>query len=89
MNLRQQSIGQRLLLSGLSVQLGALAVISSVEHPSRTGFVAALVAIVATVTYIAGLGVYARAKGHHPAWCLLGLFSVIGLSVVMALPDLE
>lgn len=76
-------------LRGLGVQLVCVAVITQVTHPSAIGLAAAIAAIAATVTYIAGLGVLAKAKGYSAAWCLLGLSSVIGLSVVLSLPDLE
>lgn len=36
---------------------------------------------------IVGLGYYASAKGHHWAWGLMGMLSIIGLLVLAALPD--
>ncbi len=41
------------------------------------------------IGYVAGLAYYAKAKGHSAAWCVLGLFSLLGLTIVMALPDLD
>jgi hypothetical protein len=35
---------------------------------------------------MAGLAFYARSKGRHPAWCILGLLSVLGLLVIVLLP---
>jgi hypothetical protein len=35
---------------------------------------------------MAGLAFYARSKGRHPAWCLLGLFSLPGLLIIVLLP---
>ena len=57
--------------------------------------------IVGTVLLTVGLVYYAKAKGRHPAWCVLGLLSSIGyfnsgigaalaflgLIVLAALPD--
>jgi len=33
-----------------------------------------------------GLAFYARSKGRHPAWCLLGILSVLGLLIIVLLP---
>lgn len=46
-----------------------------------------VVQVVGTVLLIVGLSFYARAKGHHPAWGLMGLLSIIGLIVLAVLPD--
>jgi len=46
-----------------------------------------LVMLVGTVLLIIGLAYYARAKGRHPAWCLMGFLSVIGLIVLACLKD--
>jgi hypothetical protein len=35
---------------------------------------------------MSGLAFYARSKGRHPAWCILGLLSVLGLLVIILLP---
>lgn len=86
---RLRTTGERLLWGGLATQLGALLVITNVQHPSTIGLAAAIVAIAGTLAYIAGLGYYAKAKGQSAAWCLLGLFSLVGLSVVLALPDIS
>ena len=78
-----------LLWSGLVTQLIAVAALTALQHPSPLGFAVAIVAVAATVVYIAGLALYARAKGHHPAWGLLGLVSLFGITFVLGLPDLE
>lgn len=44
-------------------------------------------ALVGTVLLIIGLGLYAKSKGHHGAWGLMGLLSIIGLIVLACLPD--
>ena len=88
-NAQRQTLGQRLIFGGLGVQLASIVIITQVAHPSRLGFAAAMAAIAGTLAYVAGLAVYARAKGQSAAWCVLGLFSIVGLTVVLALPDLE
>lgn len=30
---------------------------------------------------------YMRGKGHHPAWGILGVFSLIGLVILFFFPD--
>src|SRR5258706_15579271 len=37
---------------------------------------------------VIGLGLYAKAKGRDGLWGLLGIFSIVGLVVLAALPDL-
>jgi hypothetical protein len=43
--------------------------------------------LVGTVFLFIGLAYYAMAKGWHPAWCIMGLFSLPGLLVLAGLPD--
>ncbi len=33
-----------------------------------------------------GLAFYARSKGRHPAWCILGILSLLGLLIIVLLP---
>jgi uncharacterized membrane protein len=37
--------------------------------------------------FIWGCMSYSKGKGHHPAWGLLGLLSIIGLIVLVLFPD--
>lgn len=37
--------------------------------------------------FIWGCCQYAKGKGHHPAWGVLGLFSIFGLIVLFLFPD--
>ena len=46
-----------------------------------------LLYLVGLLIVVLALGYYARAKGRSVAWGLLGLFFVIGLLVVLLLPD--
>jgi hypothetical protein len=36
---------------------------------------------------LAGLAYYSKAKAHGAWWCLLGLFSLVGLIILALLPD--
>ena len=46
-----------------------------------------ILVFIGTALFILGLGYYARAKGRHPAWCLMGFLSIIGLIVLALLKD--
>jgi uncharacterized membrane protein len=81
--------GMRLIVMGLATQLAALVVIKLVEHPSPIGLSAAIGAMIGTVVYMAGFAYVARAKARSGWWCLLGLFSLFGLTLLMALPDYD
>ena len=43
--------------------------------------------LLGTVMLMVGLAFYAKAKGRHPAWCLMGLLSLVGLIVLGCLKD--
>lgn len=45
------------------------------------------VLLVGTALFIAGCCFYATGKGHHGAWGVLGLFSIIGLLVLICMTD--
>jgi hypothetical protein len=44
-------------------------------------------AVIGTLLLVVGLGHYAKAKGHHPAWALAAMFSWLGLLLLALLPD--
>lgn len=46
-----------------------------------------VVLVVGTALLLVGLAYYAKAKGQHPAWCLMAFLSVIGLIVLALLKD--
>ena len=87
--LRSKKFAQALLWGGLVTQLIAVAALTSIVHPSTLGFSVAIVAVIATIVYVAGLSLVAFTRGHHPAWGLLGLLSVAGIMIVLGLPELE
>lgn len=80
---------------GIAMQIGGrLMVISEKDNrnprtksDSTTDAIGTLLMLTGTVLLILGLSMYARAKGHSPWWCLMGVLSIIGLIVLAALPD--
>lgn len=59
---------------------GLLLQIGGVEYP--------ILSLIGTILLLIGLAFYAKAKGRHPAWCLLGLFSIFGIIGLALLKDL-
>ena len=53
---------------------------------SMEGGLALLVSLLGTALIIGGLVSYARLRGRHPAWSLLGLVSCLGLLILYFLP---
>ncbi len=68
---------------GIALQIGGR--IMQMQHPDQSMWL--LVMLVGTVLLIVGLSFYAKAKGHHAAWGLMGLLSLIGLIVLACLKD--
>jgi hypothetical protein len=46
-----------------------------------------LVLLVGLALFAWGCMSYMRGKGHHPAWGILGVFSLIGLVILFFFPD--
>lgn len=46
-----------------------------------------LMSTIGTLAFLIGLSYYAKAKGRHPAWCLLAIFSIFGLIALSLLND--
>lgn len=54
---------------------------------NMTGGIAGVLASLAgTILLIVGLSFYARSRGQHPAYALLGLLSLLGLIILAVLP---
>ena len=53
----------------------------------RVVLIGSFVALGGSLLLIIGLGFYAKAKGRHPAWGLMGLLSLIGVLVLACLTD--
>lgn len=89
LNVPLRNAGMRLIVAGLATQLAALVVIRFVGHPSPVGLSAAVGAMIGTVVYMFGFAYVARAKARSAWWCLLGLLSLFGLTLLLALPDYD
>ncbi|HYR28942.1 MAG TPA: hypothetical protein VEU30_10785 [Thermoanaerobaculia bacterium] len=79
----------RLITIGLAAQFGGAVVARLVEHPSALGLGAAIVVMIGTAVYMTGFAFFARAKARSRWWCLLGLLSLFGLTLLVALPDYD
>ncbi len=81
---RYNNISLALGIPGLILQFVGLAI--SNANPENQ-----VVGMVITVTGVAmltlGLAMYAKAKGRSPLWCVMGLFSLLGLIVLALLKD--
>lgn len=78
-------------LNRTSLLIGAPGLILQViGHSIRVGGNEGLgltIALIGGVLLIVGLSFYARAKGYHGAWGLLGLLSCLGLLILALMPD--
>ncbi|MAI73184.1 MAG: hypothetical protein CMM01_20075 [Rhodopirellula sp.] len=46
-----------------------------------------LTVLAGTLMVLVGFAYYAKAKGRNPAWCLIGVFSCLGLLIMALLKD--
>ena len=78
--------------NNLSLALGAPGIILQIagrfmmEFPEREGMGIAI-GLLGTALLLVGLAFYAKAKGRHPAWCLMAFLSIVGLFVLACLKD--
>ena len=70
---------------GLLMQIGGR--VMMVTSPDELQLIAAAIVVVGTALLMAGLALYAMAKGRNPAWCLMAFLSLIGLIVLGLLKD--
>ena len=71
------------ILLGIAVQFGGAAVASAVG----SDVLSILSRIGGAILFVSGCCYYAKGKGYHVAWGLLGLLSLIGLLVLVCLRD--
>lgn len=71
------------VLLGIILQVLGRVVIAKTETPEWGG----LMLLVGIVFFIVGCCCYAKAKGRATAWGLLGLFSIIGLLILVGMED--
>ena len=73
---------------GLALQLcGGLLARTLIADPATADMAAAAALGVGTILLLIGLAFYAKAKGRHPAWCLMAFLSLIGFIVLALLQD--
>lgn len=48
-----------------------------------------ILSLLGSILLLVGLAFYAKGKGRHPAWCLLGFLSIIGIIILACLKDKE
>ena len=71
------------ILLGIAVQFGGAVIASTMG----SDMLSVLFRIGGAIFFITGCCYYAKGKGYHVAWGLLGLFSLIGLLVLVCLRD--
>jgi dipeptide/tripeptide permease len=84
-------------IPGLVIQAGCVAarnslLIAAAQNPSASLSTGTLILLqigtfIGSVLFIIGLCFYAKAKGYHSAWGLIGLLSCIGLLILALFPD--
>jgi len=79
---------RRRAIAGIVIGLGCLFFFNVIlpYSPSTEG-IATFFSVVGTGIYIWGLYNFAKSKGYHGAWCLLGLLSILGLIILACMPD--
>ncbi len=71
--------------SGILLQIAGRTLSGPVDAgPAGIG---GLLILAGLVPFIWGCCMYAKGKGHSGAWGLLGLFSIIGLIILVCFPD--
>jgi len=84
---RYNNISLAIGIPGFILQIigATVAVIGAKEEmPSLLGV---LISLIGSGMLIIGLAYYAKAKDRHWAWCLFGLFSLMGILVLFLLAD--
>lgn len=71
------------ILLGMVVQFGGAILVSAMEVDGLD----VLFRIVGAILFVTGCCYYAKGKGYHAAWGLLGLLSLIGLLVLICMRD--
>ena len=69
---------------GIILQTAGTIMTDGMKNENMIGL---LLLLLGSVLLLIGLGFYAKAKGRHPAWCLMAFLSFIGLVVLASLSD--
>jgi hypothetical protein len=76
---------------GLVLQIGGNAAVqlskTAAANAHSIAGIGAIACLIGTVLFLVGLAFYAKAKGRHPAWCLMAFLSIIGVLVLAGLKD--
>jgi hypothetical protein len=78
------------LYNRISLAVGIPGLILQIVGQAMTDSIGPLgkpVVVLGTGLLMFGLAYYAKAKGRHPAWCLMGFLSLLGLIVLACLED--
>jgi hypothetical protein len=71
-------------IPGIILQIAGQLMRDSIGEPTAIG---AIISLIGTALLLIGFSYYAKAKGRHPAWCLMAFLSIIGLIVLACLKD--
>jgi hypothetical protein len=71
-------------IPGIILQCGGRNMANEIPKNANLG---AIYLFVGTFLLMMGLSYYAKAKGRHPAWCLMAFLSIIGIIVLACLKD--
>ena len=84
---RYNNISLLLGVPGLVLQIGGRVATMLPNNSGETQGLGLLAMLVGTALLLAGFAYYAKAKGRHPAWCLMAFLSILGLIVLACLKD--
>jgi hypothetical protein len=91
MNIEQKNKSLVFGIPGLILQIGCLTLSHIIisRNGGQSVWITLLTAgsLIGVLLLIAGLRHYAKAKGYGSEWGLLGIFSLLGVLVLIALPD--
>ena len=79
---RYNNLSLMIAIPGIIIQVAAQMMLQG-EQAS----LGLLVSLIGTVMVLIGFAYYAKAKGRNPLWCLVGLFSCLGLFIMALLKD--
>ncbi len=71
-------------IPGIILQIAGQFMKGPTGEPTAIGVI---ISLVGTALLLTGFLFYVKAKGRHPAWCLMAFLSIIGLIVLACLKD--
>ena len=79
---RYNNLSLVIAIPGIIIQVAAQLMMQGEQ--SNLGL---LVSLIGTVMVLIGFAYYAKAKGRNPLWCIVGVFSCLGLLIMALLKD--